>query len=173
MNFDQVRSLIRSVPDYPRPGILFQDITPVLEDSNAFSFLVDQLAASARDNRPTKIAGVESRGFIFAAPLAKELGAGLVLIRKKGKLPAPVFRESYSLEYGTDEMEVHQDSLSANDRVMIVDDVLATGGTANAAIRLCQRAGAEVLGFRFVIELVALSGRSKLEDFDVFSVFHF
>ncbi len=156
--------LIRDIPDFPKPGILFKDITPVLADRTAFSELVDALAGPYDPQGVDKVAGIEARGFIMATPVAEALHAGFVPIRKPGKLPYRVVREEYDLEYGRDALEVHEDAFVPGDRVLIVDDVLATGGTAAAAVRLIRRLGAEVLGVAVFIELEALAGRAALDD---------
>ena len=157
-----LRALIRDVPDFPRPGILFRDVTPLLAEPAAFARSIDQLALPFRDERITHVAAIESRGFIFGAPLALALGAGLVPIRKSGKLPAARWREEYALEYGTDALELHQDACGKQARVLVVDDVLATGGTARAAGALVERGGAAVVGLAVLIELVALGGRTAV-----------
>jgi adenine phosphoribosyltransferase len=156
--------LIREVPDFPKPGILFRDITPILGDALALKEAVEALAAPLRFLRPTKVVAIESRGFIFGAPVAMALGVGLVIIRKPGKLPADSIRIEYQLEYGSDALEVHTDALGQGDRAVVVDDVLATGGTARAAGELVARTGAVVAGYGFLIELTDLKGRSKLEQ---------
>jgi adenine phosphoribosyltransferase len=160
-----VTARIRDIPDYPQPGVVFKDITPLLADGTAFSEVVDALAATYRD--VDKVAGIEARGFILAAPVACGLGIGFVPVRKKGKLPAATFSEDYQLEYGTATIEVHQDAFDPADRVLIVDDVLATGGTARATADLVQRAGAKVAGIAVLIELSFLNGRAKLPDLPV------
>jgi adenine phosphoribosyltransferase len=159
--------LIRDVPDFPKPGVVFKDITPVLADPGAFSTLVDQLCAPYEQESVSKVVGIEARGFILATPVAEQLGAGFVPIRKPGKLPAAVIRETYELEYGTDALEMHKDALRPGDRVLIVDDVLATGGTAAAAIRLVERLDAEVIGVAVFIELAFLGGRASLNGADL------
>lgn len=153
---------IRDVPDFPKPGIVFKDITPMLADGEAFGACIDQLARRYRDNPPDAFVAIESRGFIFGAPLAHALGRGLVIVRKPGKLPADTIAETYELEYGTDTLELHADALAAGARVVILDDLLATGGTAAAACRLVERAGATVQECAFVVELGFLAGRTKL-----------
>jgi adenine phosphoribosyltransferase len=153
---------IRDVPDYPSPGILFKDITPLLADGAAFGAVVAALAAGSED--ATKVAGIEARGFILAAPVACVLGAGFVPVRKQGKLPAQTYAQSYELEYGSATLEVHTDAFVPTDRVLIVDDVLATGGTAAATAQLVQRAGATVTGIAVLLELGSLGGRGKLAD---------
>jgi len=157
------RRLIRDIPDFPEPGVVFKDITPVLANRAAFTALVDEMAAPFRNAQIDKVAGIEARGFILATPIAEVLGAGFVPIRKPGKLPAAVIREDYDLEYGTDALEVHRDGIHEGDRVLIVDDVLATGGTAAAAARLVQRLGGGVVGVSVFIELGFLAGRTSLD----------
>lgn len=164
MSFDSIgliKSLIRDVADFPKAGILFKDITPVLSDRAAFKALIEEMAPSVPAGM-TKIVAIESRGFILGSALALELGLGLVLIRKPGKLPYATLSHSYDLEYGKDALQIHVDALDCNDRVCIVDDVLATGGTAGAAEVLCRETGAAVCGFSFLMELQALNGRAKL-----------
>lgn len=164
---DHIRKLILDVPDFPKAGIIFRDITPVLENPRAFADIVDAFASRFGYDGVTKIAGIESRGFIFSAALAYRMGCGLVLVRKSGKLPRATFSASYALEYGEDTLHLHQDALSARDRVVILDDVIATGGTAKAAAELVRRTGAAVHGFGALIELAALKGREQLEGVDV------
>jgi len=160
-----IKSGIRDVPDYPRPGILFKDITPLLGDATTLRLVVDALGT--RFGPIDKVTGIEARGFILAAPVACQLRAGFVPVRKQGKLPAGTFAESYELEYGTATIEVHRDAFVPGERVLIVDDVLATGGTARAAAALVRRAGAEVAGFSVLLELTALNGRAKLAGLDL------
>ncbi len=160
---DEIRRLIREVPDYPKPGILFYDITPVLGDPKGFARLLSAITAPFEDAGITKVAGIEARGFTLAAPVAEKLGAGFVPIRKPGKLPFEVHREEYALEYGTDALEVHVDAVHPQDRVLLVDDVIATGGTAAAAVSLLRRMGAEITGFTVFIELGFLNGRQLLD----------
>jgi adenine phosphoribosyltransferase len=160
----RVRAAIRDVPDFPQPGIVFKDITPVLRDAVLFNDVVDHLARRLREHRIEVVAGIESRGFIFGAPLANRLGAGFVPIRKPGKLPSERVRVDYALEYGTDALEVHADAIAPGQRVLIVDDVLATGGTACAAAQLMNELEADVVGFCILIELGFLNGREKLRD---------
>ena len=157
-----IRKRIRDVPDYPQPGISFKDITPLLADGPAFALVVDELAAG--HGPVDKVAGIEARGFILAAPVATRLGAGFVPVRKAGKLPAATYAEDYQLEYGTATIEVHTDAFDPGDRVLIVDDVLATGGTALATADLVRRAGAQVTGVAVLLELAFLAGRDKLGD---------
>lgn len=161
LSLKEIEDKIVDVPDFPSKGIVFKDISPILLDVKFFNALVEQLEKTIREPID-KLAVIESRGFLLGAPLAEKLNAGLVLIRKKGKLPRKTLQESYSLEYGEDVIEVHEEDLSQGDRVMIIDDVLATGGTASAAERLCQKAGATVVGSRFMIELKFLGGAEKL-----------
>jgi len=153
---------LRDVPDFPKPGIVFKDITPLLQDGDAFRACLEDLADCARMHAPTRIAGIESRGFLFGAPLAAMLGIGFVPIRKPGKLPWQTFAESYDLEYGEDTLEVHTDASAAGEPVYLVDDLLATGGTAEAGLKLLRRTGAEVVGCGFVVELAFLHGREAL-----------
>jgi adenine phosphoribosyltransferase len=159
---------IRDVPDYPKPGILFKDITPLLADAAAFRAVIDGLAGTF--GSVDKVVGIEARGFILAAPVACRLGAGFVPVRKKGKLPSATHTEEYDLEYGSAVLEVHQDAFAPGDRVLVVDDVLATGGTAAATARLVTRGGAKVAGLAFLMELSFLSGRDKLPDLEARSL---
>jgi adenine phosphoribosyltransferase len=163
-----LKSRIRDVPDYPQPGILFKDITPLLADADAFAEVVTELATGSEG--VTKVAGIEARGFILAAPVAYALRAGFVPVRKQGKLPAQTYAETYELEYGTATLELHTDAFAATDRVLIVDDVLATGGTAAATVQLVQRAGAIVAGVVVLLELEFLGGRGKLTGVPVRSL---
>jgi adenine phosphoribosyltransferase len=163
-----LRAFVRDVPDFPSRGVLFRDITPLLGHPRALTTAIDALAAPWFDNAagPTKVAAIESRGFLFGVGVAERLGVGFVPVRKPGKLPWQTLREDYDLEYGTDAVEVHVDSVRPADRVLLIDDVLATGGTAAAAGALIRRAGAVVAGFGFVLELAALGGRGRLSGFD-------
>lgn len=153
---------VRDVPDFPSPGIVFKDVTPLLADAVAFGDTVDALAAPFRDTPPDKVAGIEARGFIFGAPVSRLLGVGFVPVRKKGKLPGDVVAASYDLEYGSATIEVTADAFAPGDRVLVVDDVLATGGTAAATVELVRRCGAEVVGLAVLIELGFLRGRDAL-----------
>ncbi len=164
MAIDTLNRLILDVPDFPKPGIVFKDICPVLEDPEGMRTVVDALAASWSGTGLTRIVGIESRGFIFGAAVAYAMGLGLALVRKPGKLPRETFDMSYELEYGTDRVEMHTDAVGPADRVLVLDDVLATGGTAEAVGRLCAKAGAQVVGYGFVLELAALGGRGRLSD---------
>lgn len=158
----RLSSAIRSVPDFPKPGIVFKDITPVLADAELFGLMTQALAAPYADAAITHVAAVEARGFILGAPVAQALGAAFIPVRKPGKLPAVTVRESYNLEYGTDALEVHADAFAAGSRVLVVDDVLATGGTAAAACRLVERAGGTIVGLTVLMELGFLGGRAAL-----------
>lgn len=160
---DRLRAVVRDVPDFPKKGILFKDITPVLADAALFAATVDAMASPYAASGVTHVAAIESRGFLLGAPVARILGAGLVPLRKAGKLPWRIQRESYALEYGTDALEVHADAFDDASRVLIVDDVLATGGTAAAAARLVARCGADVAGFAFLMTLGFLGGRGRLD----------
>jgi adenine phosphoribosyltransferase len=168
-----LKSLIREVPDYPKPGISFKDITTLLKNGEAFRQVIDEFAAHFKDKRPEIVVGAESRGFILGAPLAYKLGCGLVLARKPGKLPAAVARASYSLEYGEDSLEIHLDSIRPGQKVLIVDDLLATGGTISATEKLVKQLKGEITGFAFMIELDFLKGREKLAGYDVLSLVHY
>ncbi|MGW2519888.1 adenine phosphoribosyltransferase [Streptomyces sp. NPDC001617] len=156
-------SRIRDVADYPEPGVMFKDITPLLADPSAFTALTDALAEIAENTGATKVVGLEARGFILGAPVAVRAGLGFIPVRKAGKLPGATLGQAYDLEYGSAEIEVHAEDLSTGDRILIIDDVLATGGTAEAAIQLIRRAGAEVAGLAVLMELGFLPGRSRLE----------
>lgn len=162
----RITAQVRDIPDFPKPGILFKDITPILSDADAFQATLQLMETKLRPLAPTRLVGIESRGFLFAAPLADRLRIGVVPVRKPGKLPYRVLREEYTLEYGSGVLEMHEDAV-AGQRVVIIDDLLATGGTAAAATRLCQRLGADVVGHLFVIELAFLSGRRLLGDLPV------
>jgi len=159
----ELKRTIRDVNNFPKPGIVFKDVTPVLLDVELFAQTVTLMADPYRDARITRVVSIESRGFLFGAPIALALGAGLVPIRKPGKLPAATQRVEYALEYGTDALEMHHDAVGPGDRVLVVDDVLATGGTANAAAQLVGGTGAAVVGFTFLIELDFLKGRQRLQ----------
>lgn len=163
IDFEYVRSTVRQVPDFPKPGILFLDITTATKDADAMNMMVEFLYEKFKDEKVDYVAGIESRGFIFGAPLACKLGAGFVPIRKPNKLPADTIKETYSLEYGTDTIEMHTDAVKAGDRVVVIDDLLATGGTAVAACNLVKKAGADVVAAAFIIELDPLKGREKIE----------
>jgi adenine phosphoribosyltransferase len=164
---DDLRAKIREVPDFPKPGILFYDITTLLKEPEAFAEVVNRMADLVKDERIDVVVGMESRGFIFAAPLAYKLGAGFVPVRKLGKLPAETIEVEYDLEYGTATLEVHRDAISAGQRVLIVDDLLATGGTVIGTIELVRRLGGEIASLAFMVELTALNGRQKLAEFTI------
>jgi adenine phosphoribosyltransferase len=170
---EDLKKLIREVPDFPKPGILFYDITTLLKDKCAFRTIIDGLRHHYQDARVDTILGIEARGFIFAPALAYALGAGFVPVRKPKKLPAECVTVEYELEYGTDSLQMHRDALDGGHRVLIVDDLLATGGTAAAAARMVENVGGEVAGIGFVIELAFLHGREKLKGFDVFSLLQY
>src|SRR5882757_6432965 len=159
MDVGWLKAHVRDIADYPRPGVVFKDITPLLAAPDAFAAAVDAVAAPFADERIDKVLGIEARGFVFAAPVAYRHAAGFVPVRKAGKLPWEIEREEYDLEYGTDLLEIHRDAVVPGDRVLIVDDVIATGGTAAASARLVERLGGEVAGFAFLLELGFLGGR--------------
>src|SRR4051812_13004626 len=161
---------IRDIPDFPKPGVVFKDITPLLADVDAYRFTVDAIADHFAGQTVDKVLGVEARGFIIAAPVAYRFGAGFVPVRKAGKLPWQVEKEEYVLEYGTDLLEIHQDAVDPGEKVLVVDDVLATGGTASASVRLVEKLGGDVVGLGFVIELAFLGGRNKLAGHDALSL---
>jgi adenine phosphoribosyltransferase len=156
--------LIRDIPDFPKPGILFKDITPVLADARAMREVIDRFIEFSRDRKPDIIVGIESRGFVFGMPVALELGLPFIPVRKKGKLPYRTIHEEYALEYGTNTVEIHEDAIRPGNRVLIVDDLLATGGTAAAARRLVERLGGSVEGYCFLMELGFLNGRSAIRN---------
>ena len=170
---DDLKKLIREVPDYPKPGILFYDLTTLLKDPQGFHTLIDRLCDHFRDHTIDIVAGIEARGFIFAPALAYRLGAGFVPVRKPKKLPAKTPAISYALEYGTDTLEIHEDAIRPGQRVIICDDLLATGGTAAATVKLVQQLGGIVEGAAFAVELTFLNGRKKLNGLDVFSLIQY
>ena len=159
-----LKSLIRDIPDFPKPGIMFRDITTLLRDAEGLRYTIDTMAEKCSGLNVDFVIGMESRGFIFGAPLAYQLNAGFLPVRKPGKLPAPVYCVEYELEYGTDKLEIHQDAAAPPARVLIIDDVIATGGTAAATAQLLAQTGCELAGFGFIIELTGLEGRKKLPD---------
>jgi adenine phosphoribosyltransferase len=161
---EELKKYIRDIPDYPQKGIIFRDITPILADKKIFPEVVELMSKAWADEKPDLVAAIEARGFIPGAAIAVKLNAGFVPIRKVGKLPWKVISESYQLEYGTDQLQVHSDAVEPGQKVLIVDDVLATGGTASAAVRLMRKLGAEVLGVQVLIELSYLAGRERLSD---------
>ena len=170
---DDLKKLIREVPDYPKPGILFYDLTTLLKDKQGFHSLIDRLCDHYQGRRIDVVAGMEARGFIFAPALAYRLGAGFVPVRKPRKLPAKTASISYALEYGSDTLEVHEDAIAKGSRVIICDDLLATGGTAAATAQLLQNLGGKVEGAAFAVELTFLNGRSRLPGIDVFSLIQY
>lgn len=170
---DHLKAKIRHIPDFPKKGIIFYDITTLLNDARGFRDTVDALAAPYMGEDIDQVVGIESRGFILGAAVANALGSGFIPIRKPGKLPSLTHRESYSLEYGTDSLEIHQDACTKDQRILIVDDVMATGGTARAAFDLVRKAGGLVIGAAFLIELDSLNGRSKLAGEPVYSVLRY
>lgn len=166
----ELKQFVRSIPDFPKPGILFRDITPLLAAPAAFRETISRLAEHYQGQKIDAVSAAEARGFIFAAPLALELGVGFVPVRKPGKLPFQTHAFHYELEYGTDTLEIHQDGVTPGQNVLMVDDLLATGGTIDACCRLVEKAGATVVGCAFVIELVGLEGRKRIDKYDVFSL---
>jgi adenine phosphoribosyltransferase len=170
---DQIVSLIRAIPDFPIPGILFRDITPLLGDRAGFKAMIDLFVDRFRDAQIDEVVGIEARGYMIGAPLAYQLGAGFVPVRKPGKLPGTTYSEQYALEYGTNTLEIHADAVGRGSRVLVVDDLLATGGTIAATLRLLQRLGAEVVGVAVLIELEALAGRAALPDVAVTSMIRY
>jgi adenine phosphoribosyltransferase len=170
---NELKKLIREVPDYPKPGILFYDLTTLLKDKKGFHTLIDCLCEHYNGHKIDVVAGIEARGFIFAPALAYRLGAGFVPVRKPKKLPAKTSSVSYALEYGTDTLEMHEDAVRKGDRVIVCDDLLATGGTAAAAVKLVQQLGGVVDGAAFAVELTFLNGRRKLQGLDVFSLIQY
>ena len=164
MSLTDIKNSIRNIPDYPKAGIQFKDITTALNNPTIFTEIIDLLAAYFTDKKIDAVVGIEARGFIFGAALAYKLGCRFVPVRKPGKLPAATISEEYALEYGTDKLEIHKDALKTGDNVAIVDDLIAIGGTAQAAAKLVQKLGANITAFAFVIELTALQGRKKLEN---------
>ncbi|MDO4853379.1 MAG: adenine phosphoribosyltransferase [Clostridia bacterium] len=168
-----LKALVRSIPDFPKEGILFRDITPLIADPDGFRELIDQMAARLREKKVDVVVGPEARGFIFSAALARALNVGLVLARKPGKLPYKTISHEYALEYGTDELQIHVDSIKPGQRVAVVDDLLATGGTALACAKLCEKAGGTVVDCCFVIELTDLPGRETLKGYSVDTILQY
>lgn len=164
------KSMIRKIPDFPKPGILFYDITTLLKDSNGFQQIICDLTDHYRNEEISKVVGIESRGFILGGPLASNLNAGFVPVRKSGKLPADVFEVKYNLEYGSNSLAIHRDAVEMGERVLVVDDLLATGGTAAATVHLLRQLGGEIVGCAFLVELLALGGREKLDGCTVHSL---
>ena len=173
LNDDQLKHLIREVPDFPKKGILFYDITTLLKDKVGFAALVDRLSEYYIDQKIDLVLGMEARGFIFAPALAYRLNAGFVPVRKAGKLPAATVKFDYALEYGTNSLEMHKDAIQKGQRVLIIDDLLATGGTAEATAKLATLLGAQIAGLGFIVELDFLKGREKLKGYDVKSLLHY
>jgi adenine phosphoribosyltransferase len=173
INVSALKSLVRTVPDFPKPGILFYDITTVLKDRTGFAQLIDALAAHYLERQIDLVLGIEARGFIFGPALAYRLNAGFVPVRKPRKLPAAVARVTYDLEYGSDSLEIHLDAIQRGQRVLLVDDLLATGGTMEATIKLVKELGGEIAGLAFAIELDFLRGRDRFPEHDVFSLLHY
>jgi len=169
---DRLKSAVRDIPDFPIPGILFKDISPILSDPALLQHSIDLLVDIVADHSIDKVVGIDARGFIFGAPAALALDAGFVPVRKKGKLPYQTFEESYSLEYGENTLQIHQDAIQPGERVLIIDDLLATGGTAAATVKLVKKLGAEVINVAFLIELDTLEGRAKI-DAPVTSIIHY
>ncbi|HYO49843.1 MAG TPA: adenine phosphoribosyltransferase [Chloroflexia bacterium] len=165
--------MIRDVPDFPVPGILFRDITTLLKQGNAFTATIDRLTDQLRDLKPDKVVAIESRGFIFGAPIAYKLGVGFVPVRKLGKLPADTIQAEYDLEYGSNTVEMHRDAIASGDRVVIVDDLLATGGTTRATIELVERLDGEVVALAFLIELTDLAARDYLEGYNIITLIRY
>jgi len=166
----ELKQLVREIPDFPKPGILFYDITTLLKDARGLRAVIDQITGHFSDQKVDHVIGVEARGFIFAPALAYHLGAGFVPVRKPKKLPSEVERYSYDLEYGKDTLEIHKDAVGKGHNVVIADDLLATGGTAGAVVKLVEKLGGNVVGLSFVIELEFLNGRERLAGYDVFSL---
>ena len=173
LNADYLKSLIREVPDFPKKGILFYDITTLLKDKTGFAMLIDKLSEHYISQDVDLVLGMEARGFIFAPALAYRLNAGFVPVRKPGKLPAECVKFGYALEYGTNTLEIHKDAIQKGQRVLIVDDLLATGGTAQATAKLAEQLGARIAGLGFVVELDFLKGRDKLKDYEVMSLLRY
>ena len=162
-----LKTLIRSIPDYPKPGIMFRDVTTLLGDAQGFKAAIAQLAEPYRTEPIDAVAGIEARGFILGGAVADRLGCGFIPIRKKGKLPHKTIGQDYTLEYGVDTIEIHEDAIKEGERVLIIDDLIATGGTAEAAVKLIKRTGGQVVGAAFVIDLPEIGGRKKIEDLGV------
>jgi len=173
VNADQLRQYIRDVPDFPKPGIMFRDVTPLLLEPAALKGAVEAMSEPFRDLRVDRVLGIESRGFMLGSPVALSLGVGFGLVRKAGKLPYQTYRVSYDLEYGTDTVEMHVDTVEKGHRVLIVDDLIATGGTAAAAVQLARQAGGDVIGCSFLVELTALEGRKLLDVESVHTVIRY
>ncbi|MBA4386734.1 MAG: adenine phosphoribosyltransferase [Verrucomicrobia bacterium] len=173
MDADILKAAVRDVPDFPKPGIIFKDITPILSDKELFRMAIMVLCERHRDKKVDKIAAIDARGFLFGGAMADRLGVGIIPIRKKGKLPYKTFEQSYDLEYGSATLSIHEDAFKKGERVVLVDDLLATGGTAAASAKLIEQAGGKVIGIDFLIELAFLHGRDKLVGYDVFAPIKF
>ena len=170
---ERLKSAIRDIPDFPKPGILFKDISPILSDPDLLQHSIDLLVATVEGEKIDKVVGIDARGFIFAAPVALALKVGFVPVRKEGKLPWKTFGESYTLEYGENTVEIHQDAIAPGDKVLLIDDLLATGGTAAAAVKLLKQLGAEVVCVTFLIELDFLNGREAIDCENIHSILHY
>ena len=168
-----LKSKIRDIPDFPKPGIIFKDITTLLQDFDAFKLSVDMLVKQHQNNKIDKVAGIEARGFIFGAAVAYAMNAGFIIIRKPGKLPYKTVKQTYELEYGSDEIEIHEDSIKPGERILLVDDLLATGGTMAAAADLINKIGGDIVGISFVVELTFLHGREKLKGHNIHSIIEY
>jgi adenine phosphoribosyltransferase len=173
VDVESLKALVRTVPDFPKPGILFYDITTLLKDKTGFAQMIDAMAAHYLSQRIDLVLGIEARGFIFGPALAYRLNAGFVPVRKPRKLPAPVARVTYDLEYGSDTLEIHLDAIQPGQKVILVDDLLATGGTMDATVKLVKQLGGEIAGLGFAVELDFLKGRDRFTDYDVFSLLHY
>jgi adenine phosphoribosyltransferase len=173
IDVEALKALVRTVPDFPKPGILFYDITTLLKDKTGFARLIDALAGHYIERKVDLVLGIEARGFIFGPALAYRLNAGFVPVRKPGKLPAAVERVTYDLEYGSDALEIHKDAIQPGQRVVLVDDLLATGGTMEATVKLAKLLGGEIVGLAFAVELDFLKGRDRFKEYDVFSLLHY
>ena len=172
-NCEPLKSLVRTVPDFPKPGILFYDITTLLKDKQGFAQLIDALAEHYLESKVDLVLGIEARGFIFGPALAYRLNAGFVPVRKPKKLPAKTMRVTYDLEYGSDTLEIHEDAIEPGERIVLVDDLLATGGTMEATVKLVRQLGGDIAGLAFAVELDFLKGRERFPDMDVFSLLHY
>jgi len=172
-NDNLLEKSIRNIPDFPKPGILFRDVTTLIQNKSAFKKSIDLLAKKYKGKKISKVVGVEARGFIFGAAVANKIGAGFVPVRKKGKLPYKTISATYELEYGTDTLEIHKDAITAGEKVLIIDDLLATGGTVKAVVELVKQLQGRIIGIGFIIELVDLHGRDKLKDYPLHSLIKF
>jgi len=173
IDVEALKALVRTVPDFPKPGILFYDITTLLKDKTGFAKMIDAMAAHYLERKVDLVLGIEARGFIFGPALAYRLNAGFVPVRKPGKLPAETARVTYDPEYGSDALEIHKDAIKPGQRVVLVDDLLATGGTMEATLKLARQLGGEIVGLAFAVELDFLKGRDRFKDYDVFSLLHY